>query len=134
MCEARKYGIYNATGPRSALSQIEMLAGIRAAMPASLDIKLTFADTKFLLEQKVRPWGELPVWIPNEGDTLYWGKANIEKAVAAGLTYRPLAVTAAETLEWHKTRPAEQQAKLRSGLTAEREAEILKAWHARSPA
>ncbi len=131
MCEDRKYGVFNATGPRSALSQLEMLAGIRAAIPGSLDIRLTSTDTAFLEEQKVRPWADLPVWIPNQGDTLYWGRANIEKAVAAGLTFRPLAVTAAETLAWHRTRPVEQQAKMRAGLTAEREAEVLKAWHAR---
>ncbi len=131
MCEDRKYGVFNATGPRSSLSQLEMLAGIRAAMPGSLDLTLTSADAAFLEEQKVRPWADLPVWIPNQGDTLYWGKANIEKAVAAGLTFRPLAVTAAETLAWHRTRPVEQQTKMRAGLTAEREAEVLKAWHAR---
>ena len=131
MCEDRKYGVFNATGPRAALSQGEMVAGIRAAMPGSLDVTLTSADTAFLLEQKVRPWAELPVWIPNQGDTLYWGKANIAKALAAGLTFRPLAVTAAETLAWHQTRPAEQQAKLKAGLSAEKEAEILKAWHAK---
>ena len=131
MGEDRKYGVFNATGPRSALSQLEMLAGIRAAMPGSLDITLTSADAPFLLEQKVRPWADLPVWIPNQGEMLYWGKAKIEKAVAAGLTFRPLAVTAADTLAWHRTRPAEQQAKLTAGLTAEREAALLKAWHAK---
>lgn len=134
MCEERKYGVYNATGPRSPMTQIEMLAGIRAAMPGSLDVSFAWADATFLEEQKVRPWAELPVWIPNAGDTLYWGKANVSKAVAAGLTFRPLATTAADTLEWHQTRPAEQRAKLRSGLTAEREAEILKAFHARKGA
>ena len=131
MCEARQYGTYNATGPRSPLSVSEMLAGIRGAMAGSLDIRFTWTDAKFLEEQKVRPWADLPVWIPPAGDFLYWGKANIEKAVAAGLTFRPLAVTAAETLAWHKTRPAEQQAKMKSGLTPEREAEVLKAWHMR---
>ena len=131
MCESRMYGTYNATGPRSALNVAELLGGVRAAMPGSLDIRFTWTDAKFLEEQKVRPWSDLPVWIPPAGDFLYWGKANIEKAVAAGLTFRALAVTAAETLEWHKTRPAESQAKLKSGLTAEREAEVLKAWHAR---
>jgi 2'-hydroxyisoflavone reductase len=134
MGEERKYGIYNATGPRSPMTQIEMLAGVRAAMPGSLDVKLTPADPAFLEEQKVRPWADLPVWIPNAGDTLYWGKANVAKAVAAGLTFRPLAVTSADTLAWHQTRPAEQQAKLRAGLTAEREAEVLKAWHVRKGA
>ncbi|MGE0442750.1 MAG: NAD-dependent epimerase/dehydratase family protein [Gemmatimonadales bacterium] len=131
MCESRTYGTFNATGPRSPLSQAEMLAGVRAAMPGSLDISWAWADAKFLEDQKVRPWGELPVWIPNAGDTLYWGKAIIDKAVAAGLTFRPLALTAADTLAWHRTRPADRQENLRAGMKPEREAEVLKAYHAR---
>lgn len=131
MCEEGRFGTYNATGPRSALSVGEMLAGVRAAMPGSLDVRLVHADAKFLADQKVRPWSDMPVWIPNEGDTTYWGQANIARAVAAGLTFRPLATTAADTLAWHQARPAAEQAKLRAGLTPEREAEVLAAYHAR---
>ena len=134
MVEDRQYGIYNATGPRSPLGIGEMLAGIRAAMPGSLQCKFTWADADFLEQQKVRPWADMPVWFPPKGEMLGWGTANIEKAVAKGLTFRPLAETARETLEWHRTRPAEAQAKLRAGLTPEREAEVLAAWHARKPA
>jgi 2'-hydroxyisoflavone reductase len=134
MVEERHYGIYNATGPRSPMGVGEMLAGIRAAMPGSLQCTFTWADADFLAEQKVRPWADMPVWIPPKGEYLGWGQANIEKAVAKGLTFRPLAETARETLEWHRTRPAEAQAKLRAGLTPEREAEVLAAWHARKPA
>jgi 2'-hydroxyisoflavone reductase len=133
MVEDRQYGIYNATGPRSPLGMGEMLAGIRAAMPGSLQCRFTWADADFLEAQKVRPWADMPVWFPPKGEMLGWGTANIEKAVAKGLTFRPLAETARETLEWHQTRPAEAQAKLRAGLTAEREAEVLAAWHARKP-
>lgn len=132
MCEERTYGVYNATGPRSALSVGELLAGVRASLPGSLDVRLVHADTKFLTDQQVRPWAELPVWIPNEGDTRYWGQANIAKAVAAGLTFRPLAQTAADTLAWHRTRPAAEQATLRAGLAPDREALVLQAYHART--
>jgi 2'-hydroxyisoflavone reductase len=51
--------------------------------------------------------------------------------MAAGLTFRPLAVTSLDTLEWHLTRPAEQQAELRIGIEPEREREVLAAWHGR---
>ena len=36
-------------------------------------------------------------------------EAKISKAVAAGLTFRPLAETARDTLEWHKTRPESER-------------------------
>jgi len=42
-----------------------------------------------------------------------------------GLTYRPLPLTAADTLAWFRTLPSERQAKLRAGLTPGREAELV---------
>ncbi|MCH8939053.1 MAG: epimerase, partial [Gemmatimonadetes bacterium] len=53
----------------------------------------------------------------------------LTRPLAAGLTYRPLAVTARDTLNWHKTLPAERQARLNRGITAEKEAELLAEWH-----
>jgi len=67
------------------------------------------------------------------GDTAGWSQVNIDRALAKGITFRPFAQTALDTLEWHKTRPAEAQATMRAGLTPEREAEVLAAWHARTP-
>ena len=51
------------------------------------------------------------------------------KAVGKGLTFRPLKDTCKDTLAWWKTHPAERQAKLKAGLSAEREAAVLAAWH-----
>ena len=55
---------------------------------------------------------------------------SVAKAVAKGLTFRPLATTAIETLAWFRAQPAERQAKPRTGLTPEREAEVLARWRA----
>jgi 2'-hydroxyisoflavone reductase len=52
--------------------------------------------------------------------------------VGAGLTFRPLAVTARDTIDWFKTLPADRQSKMLAGLTPEREAQVLAAWHARA--
>ena len=51
--------------------------------------------------------------------------------VMNGMTFRPLAVIAKDTLDWHRTRTPEQQAMLRVGIDREREAELLKQWRAR---
>jgi 2'-hydroxyisoflavone reductase len=51
--------------------------------------------------------------------------------VALGLTFRPLAVTAHDTLEYYRALPSERQATLRTGIKPEREAEVLRLWHAR---
>lgn len=45
---------------------------------------------------------------------------------------RPVPETIKDTLAWFKTLPSERQAKLRAGIPAEREAELLAAW--RKPA
>lgn len=66
-CENETMGVFNVTGPSSYLSIAEMLGGIRAAMVT--DAHLTFVDADFLAEQKVRPWSDMPVWIPPRGET-----------------------------------------------------------------
>ena len=58
---------------------------------------------------------------------------NAERAQAEGLSYRPLAETAADTLAWWLTEPQERRTGLRAGVSNEREREVLRAWHARSP-
>jgi 2'-hydroxyisoflavone reductase len=68
----------------------------------------------------------MPVWA---GDELGMSRTNISRALAKGLTFRPLADTARDTLAWFKSQKPDRQAKLRAGLTAEREAEVLAAWH-----
>lgn len=128
LLEQKAFGTFNAIGPVSRLSVAEMLHGIRAIIPGSTPISFTWVPASFLEEQKVNPWSDMPVWIPPAGEYAGFGSRSNKKAIAAGLTFRPLADTARATLEWADARPAERKAKLRAGLTAEREAEVLAAW------
>jgi 2'-hydroxyisoflavone reductase len=73
----------------------------------------------------------MPVWIPPVGQTAGFARVSIARALEKGLTFRPLADTTQSTLAYHRSRPAERQAQLRAGITAEREAEVLAAWKAR---
>jgi 2'-hydroxyisoflavone reductase len=59
-------------------------------------------------------------------------RTNISRALAKGLTFRSLADTARDALAWFKAQKPERQAKLRAGLTPEREKEVLVAWHQKS--
>jgi 2'-hydroxyisoflavone reductase len=61
-----------------------------------------------------------------------FGRFDISREVALGLTFRPLADTARDTLEYYHAQPADRQERLRAGISAEREAEVLRLWHARS--
>ena len=72
----------------------------------------------------------MPAWVPGQGETAGFMRRSISKALGAGLTFRPTTTNAADTLAWFRTLPAERQAKLRAGLTPEREAEVLAAWKA----
>jgi 2'-hydroxyisoflavone reductase len=93
---------------------------------ASTPFELTWVPEDFLESHGVAPWRDLPTWIP--GDALMF--VTYEKAVDAGLTFRPLSVTARDTLEWDKTRPAEERENRGFGWSREREREILQAWNA----
>ncbi|HEX7707617.1 MAG TPA: NAD-dependent epimerase/dehydratase family protein [Thermoanaerobaculia bacterium] len=126
LIEQKAYGIFNAVGPSSPMSLAEMLYGIRAVTTS--DVKFTWVPASFLAEQKVAPWSDMPVWIPPQDEYAGFGNRSNRKAIAAGLTFRSLADTAASTLAWHESRPAERKATLRAGLKPEREAEVLALW------
>jgi 2'-hydroxyisoflavone reductase len=132
LVENRVMGTYNATGPASTFSMRELLEACKAANGG--DARFTWADATFLEEQKVRPWSDMPVWIPRSGEDKGMGRVSNARALALGLTFRPTVDTARDTLAWFKTLPPERQAKMRSGLTVEREREVLAAWHQRQGA
>jgi 2'-hydroxyisoflavone reductase len=129
MVEARTLGVFNAMGPASELGMGGMLDGIRGAISSSA--RLVWAPTDFLEQQKVSPWGDMPVWIPAAGDTAGANRRRNQKAIAAGLTFRPLVQTTTDTLAWWKTLPADRRAKVRAGIAPEREAQVLEAWKAK---
>jgi 2'-hydroxyisoflavone reductase len=85
----------------------------------------------FLSTAKVAEWSDMPVWVPRTDGASGFLRQDIGKALAAGLTFRPLEQTAADTLEWFRQQPAERQAQLKSGLTPQREQQVLAAWHRR---
>ena len=122
-------GSYNALGPQAPLSFAEFLYGCRAVTNAN--VSFTWVDTNFLLDRELRPYREFPCWMPAEGDRLGFQRFDLFKPLAAGLTYRPLAVTAFDTLEWYKSLPDERTAELKAGISAKREFEVLAEWHAK---
>src|SRR2546423_3458641 len=123
MVENREIGIYNATGPAKPLGIGGMLEDIKAALNSNP--KFTWASEEFLTQQKVDPWSDMPVWTGKDSGL---ARTSISRALAKGLTFRPLADTARDTLAWFKSLPQDRQSKLRAGLTPEREAEVLATW------
>ncbi|MCC6991550.1 MAG: hypothetical protein IT181_21295, partial [Acidobacteria bacterium] len=72
-------------------------------------------------------------WVMPEGDELGHMRISNRKALAAGLTYRPLLTTARDTLAWRQSDavPEALRQKPRYVLTAEQERGILEMWKAR---
>ncbi len=103
----------------------QVLEACKAA--SGSDARFVWTDEKFLLDAGVGPWMEMPLWIPESDPEAHGFFAfNSDKAIAAGLTFRPGADTGRDTLAWDATRPADIE--WRAGLKPEREAELLRAW------
>jgi 2'-hydroxyisoflavone reductase len=129
MAEARTVGVFTGAGPGFEMTMLEMLLGVRAATTSGATLHWVPAD--FLRAQKVRAWSDMPVWVPTTPDTAGFSRRSNRKAIGAGLTFRPLALTALDTLAWFKAQPPERQAKLAAGIRPERERDVLAAWAAR---
>ena len=128
MCESRTTGTFNATGPARTLTTREMLAGIGTAVKSNA--RLTWVPTAFLEKENVQAWSDLPVWVPADADSIGFARRDIGRALRAGLVFRPLATTSADTLAWFREQPAARQAHPKTGLTPEREADVLARWKA----
>jgi 2'-hydroxyisoflavone reductase len=127
MAERRATGTFNATGPAREMGMGTMLESMRPL--ARVPVRFTFADADFLESHEVRAWADMPAWVPPLGETAGFARIGIQRALDHGVTFRPIGDTSADTLHWFESLPAERQARLQSGLAAEREREVLAAWH-----
>lgn len=98
-----------------------------AATPRPLWLPLAFLDA-----QKIEGWSDLPVWSASRDGEAAFAATPVQRALAAGLSIRPMRSTVTDTLAWHLARPEAQRNALKAGLSAEREAAALAAWRART--
>jgi 2'-hydroxyisoflavone reductase len=130
MAEARKAGIYNVTGPDTKLTLGEVLETCQTV--SGSDASLTWVSDDFLVEQGVTPYTEMPLWIPANYNNIQ--TVNIDKALADGLAFRPVADIVRDTLKWNAGRTGSDAVnwggspKPRAGMMQERERELLDAW------
>lgn len=123
-------GNFNVTGEPMRFE--EFLHHVKAGVGS--DATFTWVDDDFLAAQEVRPLDEIVYWLPPDlHGYMLW---NTERAMATGLTLRPLADTARETWAWMQANPDVSignggAARLQSGISREREAELLAAWRAK---
>lgn len=121
-------GIYNATNHGVPLRKT--LAVSQAVTQA--DSQITWVDEDFLIEQEVQPSMNFPLWLPSRDSGIH--SVNVSKGISAGLSFRPIEETIADNYAWLQAEAQKPDTKLQVAkgiLSAEREAEILAAWHNR---
>jgi nucleoside-diphosphate-sugar epimerase len=129
MAEARQVGTYNATGSHDVLTFGHFLDECRTVTLSNA--RFVWVDERYLLDAGLTPWTEMPLWIPEEDEhNRFFMSVNWDKARSAGLTFRPLAETIRDTVEWDRSRG--NSIERRAGLDAAREKKVLQAWHART--
>ncbi|HEY2949340.1 MAG TPA: NAD-dependent epimerase/dehydratase family protein [Micromonosporaceae bacterium] len=119
-------GTYDGIG--APMGRAEFLSGVAAGV-APEGMRFIWVDQEFLLEQGVEPWmgdRSLPLWLPLPEYAGFLAR-DTAPALAAGLSTRPVAATARDTLDWLADRPDAAV----TGLTIEEETNVLANWHAR---
>lgn len=123
-------GTYNAIGPAQTTTMKQVVDACNQA--GGNKATVTWVDATFLDKQEVHGWSDLPMWFDASGDMAGFGTLQNRRAIARGLTFRPIAETAKDTLAWLATVPEAERPKLAStGISKDRESKVLAAWKAR---
>ncbi len=123
MIERKGRGVYNAAGVPNNWTMRRVLEECKTV--SASDASFTWADESFLLQEKVAAWSEMPLWMPAEAAPHMKGfmLINCNKAVGAGLNFRPLNDTIKDTLTWCESE------ELKAGIDRDKEQRLLRKWH-----
>lgn len=128
-------GVFNLTGPLPSqpLTMGAFLDGARATLNPGATLQ--WVGERYLLDEGVAPWSDLPVWLPQAQSGLH--RTPLARAVATGLQTRPLAHTLMDTATWAAMQAAPKPAnggpaRPAVGLGADREAALLAGWAAQA--
>jgi 2'-hydroxyisoflavone reductase len=126
--EAKADGVFNVAGPEKPLTMSDLLEACIDV--AGSDARLTWVEKDFLRERGVHDpgehgWEQLPYWYPEEPG---FAAFDVSKAIGAGLRFRALRETIADTLAWDRAR--DRSVPLSAGISQERENQLLEEWRA----
>ena len=113
-------GVYNSTGPDYSLLFGKIVETCQDVSES--DATFTYVPESFLQENEVQQ--TFPLWAGDDYAGIH--TVNSQKAIAAGLTFRPLSETVRDTLDYLDTLPADHEWKV--GLQREQESELLAKW------
>lgn len=122
--ESQSVGVFNATGPNYLLTMKRLLEECKAV--SGSDATFCWVDEEFLNANDVEPWMELPLWLPEKLSMSGMLAVNYNKAIQAGLSFRPLSNTIRDTLAWDNSRLSDELRQ--AGMKPAKESELLQAW------
>ncbi|UED87092.1 NAD-dependent epimerase/dehydratase family protein [Streptomyces profundus] len=121
-------GPFDLVSPPGAATMGELLETCRAVTGS--EAVLCWADPEVVLAAEIAPWTELPAWLPPGPEHQALHGSDVSRALAAGLTVRPLAETVRDTWAWLGTLAPDHQlgsTRSRVGLPPDKEAAALSA-------
>jgi 2'-hydroxyisoflavone reductase len=116
--EEKLTGIFNVTSQPDTITFGKVLETIKTVSEANTNF--IHVDDAFAQKHEL----PFPLFAGKADEN--WEKISVQKAVDAGLTFRPLETTIKETLEWLHTRPKTYEWK--AGLSEQQEKELLEQW------
>ena len=130
--ETETMGVFNAVGPARVLTMGELLDACNEVTGAKAEF--VCADGEFLATQQANG---LPIWTQPGSEFGGFGAVANQKAIAAGLKFRPLVDTVRATWDWWSgisdaAKAAMWDSERTGRVTSEREAEVIAAWLARA--
>lgn len=125
LVENRTTGKFNALGPDKPMTWGRVVTACQKATATPSSV--TWIPGEFVARQEDV---DFPIWAPYLGDSKGFHTWQNKRAVQAGLRFRPVEQTAADTLAWYQGQLKEEKGRTKMAFTPEQEAEILKRWKA----
>ncbi|WP_306590499.1 NAD-dependent epimerase/dehydratase family protein [Geothrix sp. 21YS21S-4] len=124
LVEQGTMGVFNACGPEKRLAWGTVVDACGKAGAANA--KPVWIPADFLAK---REDVEFPIWAPYLGETKGFHTWRNDRAVKAGLRFRPAAETVKDTLAWFKTQEKAEKGRTKlAGPSPEAEAKLIAAW------
>ncbi len=121
LLEDERSGTYDVTSPPETITIGDVIAAstANAREPASV----VWADGAWLETHALEGWIDIPLWLAPKLGVPGLMNARVDRALADGLTLRPLAETIAATRAWLETLPNDRER--HAGITRDRERHLL---------
>ena len=119
-------GIFNAISTSGHTNMSEVLECCR--LTTKSDAEFTWVPSEFVLEQDIRPWSEMPIWVDPASHGIH--SFDTRRAARSGLTCRPIIETVVDTWAWLQDGGQTQipVGLTAPGISAEKEQATLAAW------